>query len=98
MGEPVTQAVQVRIEGLVQGVFYRGWTIENAVELGCKGWVRNRRDGSVEALFVGPRAAIDEMLARCAEGPPAARVAAVLPSDVPPPDPLPRDFRGLPTV
>ncbi len=94
----MTEAVQVRIEGLVQGVFYRGWTIENAEQLGLKGWVRNRRDGSVEALFVGPRQAIESMLARCGEGPPAARVAAVIPADVAPPDPLPRGFRDLPTV
>ncbi|MBA0558437.1 hypothetical protein Golob_015454, partial [Gossypium lobatum] len=46
-----TQTVRAVIKGRVQGVFYRNWTIENATQLGLKGWVRNRKDGSVEALF-----------------------------------------------
>ncbi len=70
-------ARQVRIEGRVQGVWYRGWTIEQASGRGLAGWVRNRRDGSVEALFAGPEAIVEEMVALCREGPPAARVTAV---------------------
>ncbi|KAL9228069.1 hypothetical protein vseg_003685 [Gypsophila vaccaria] len=69
---------QVRcvIKGRVQGVFYRNWTIENATQLGLKGWVRNRRDGSVEALFSGKPEAVDEMMQRCRRGPPDAMVTA----------------------
>jgi acylphosphatase len=71
------RAVRVRITGRVQGVYYRGWTEDNALELGLDGWVRNRRDGAVEALFSGSRASIAEMLKRCHDGPPSARVEAV---------------------
>lgn len=62
------------IKGRVQGVFYRDWTVENATELGLKGWVRNRRDGSVEALFSGRPESVTEMEQRCRRGPPAAMV------------------------
>ena len=74
---PATGAVRVRIRGHVQGVWYRGWTVETARALGLRGWVRNRSDGSVEALFVGPAGARREMVDRCRAGPPAARVDRV---------------------
>lgn len=74
-----TKAVLVRIEGRVQGVFYRGWTVEEAMRRQLRGWVRNRRDGSVEALFAGAKDAVEEMLEACWQGPPSARVSAVLP-------------------
>ena len=67
-------AVRVRIMGRVQGVWFRGWTVDQARRLGLAGWVRNRHDGSVEALFVGAADRVDAMLALCREGPPAARV------------------------
>ena len=66
--------VRVVVKGRVQGVFYRNWTIENANELGLKGWVRNRRDGSVEALLSGSPNSVEEMQQRCRRGPPAAVV------------------------
>jgi acylphosphatase len=69
--------VQVRIEGRVQGVGYRIFVEMSASELGLDGWVRNRRDGSVEAVFQGHDEDIDEMLQRCREGPPASAVARV---------------------
>ncbi|XP_038882773.1 uncharacterized protein LOC120073926 [Benincasa hispida] len=69
-----TKTVRVVIKGRVQGVFYRDWTVENATELGLKGWVRNRRDGSVEALFSGRPESVTEMEQRCRRGPPAAMV------------------------
>lgn len=70
-------AVEARISGLVQGVWFRGWVREEARGLGLTGWVRNCSDGSVAALFVGPEAAVGSMLALCHQGPPAARVVAV---------------------
>ena len=69
--------VHVHIEGGVQGVGYRLWTKRVADGLGLSGWVRNRREGSVEALFCGPAGDVARMLERCKDGPPAARVTAV---------------------
>ena len=71
------RCVRVRIEGSVQGVGFRYWTERVATELGLTGWVRNRRDGTVEALFCGPAQDVAEMLERCREGPRAARDTAV---------------------
>ena len=65
------------IHGRVQGVFYRGWTVETARALGLNGWVRNRRDGTVEMLIAGDDEAVAAMIARCREGPPAARVERI---------------------
>jgi acylphosphatase len=67
----------VRIRGKVQGVWYRSWTVEQAVKRGLRGWVRNRQDGSVEAMFAGEAAAIDEMIAVCRKGPRLARVDSI---------------------
>jgi acylphosphatase len=72
------RSVRVRIEGRVQGVGYRYWTEGRAMELGLAGWVRNRRDGSVEAVFAGPADGVAELLHWCREGPRGARVAAVI--------------------
>ncbi|XP_010553001.1 PREDICTED: uncharacterized protein LOC104823233 [Tarenaya hassleriana] len=72
-----SKTVRVVIKGRVQGVFYRDWTVENAKQLGLKGWVRNRRDGSVEALFSGSPEIVDEMQQRCRRGPPAAFVTGL---------------------
>lgn len=85
----------VKIEGRVQGVFYRAWTEQTARRLNLDGWVRNRRDGSVEAVFSGPDAQVDDMLRRCADGPPDAKVSKVVITDeggVPP-----SGFNVLPT-
>ena len=73
------RSIHVRIEGRVQGVGYRAFVEMNAVELGLDGWVRNRRDGAVEAVFQGPDTAVDDMLRRCEVGPPAAAVTRVQP-------------------
>ncbi|CAH8313098.1 unnamed protein product [Eruca vesicaria subsp. sativa] len=72
-----SKTVRMVIKGRVQGVCYRNWTVENAEQLGLKGWVRNRRDGSVEALFSGPTQAVEEMQQRCRRGPPAAMVTGL---------------------
>jgi acylphosphatase len=69
--------VSVKIEGRVQGVFYRAWTKETACSLGLDGWVRNASDGSVEAVFSGPAAKVDAMLKLCEDGPPDALVTKI---------------------
>lgn len=71
------RTVQVRVEGSVQGVGYRAFTQINADELSLEGWVRNRRDGSVEAVFQGPSEVVEMMLLRCRRGPPDAVVSRV---------------------
>jgi acylphosphatase len=90
-----TKAVLVRIEGRVQGVFFRGWTIAEANRRGLGGWVRNRSDGSVEALFAGSNKAVDDMVAACSQGPSAARVTGVSTKAAEFPDRP--GFRPLPT-
>jgi acylphosphatase len=72
-----SRTVHVRIEGRVQGVCYRAWVETMALALGLSGWVRNRHDRSVEAVFQGPPEKVSEMLRNCEEGPPAARVTRV---------------------
>ncbi|KAJ4704953.1 Acylphosphatase [Melia azedarach] len=74
---PHTKTVRVVVKGRVQGVFYRNWTIENATQLGLKGWVRNRRDGTVEALFSGNPDSVQDMEQRCRRGPPDAMVTGL---------------------
>lgn len=71
------RTVRLKIDGRVQGVWYRGWTVEQARLLGLDGWVRNRRDGSVEAVVSGSPDAVERMILACHDGPPAARVQAV---------------------
>lgn len=66
------------IQGFVQGVFYRVSCAERARELGLTGWVRNTRDGAVEAVFEGDRAAVEEILRWCRIGPPGARVTNIV--------------------
>jgi acylphosphatase len=65
------------VRGRVQGVWFRGWTVDVATGLGLDGWVRNRRDGSVEILASGPEEAVAALVERCRKGPPAARVEGV---------------------
>ena len=72
------RAVRLRIRGRVQGVWFRGWTCEQAIARGLSGWVRNRRDGSVEALLVGPPDAVEALVAACRHGPTHARVDEVV--------------------
>lgn len=88
------KAVHVIIEGRVQGVWFRGWTIQEASFLDLTGWVRNRRDGSVEAVFAGPAEDVDTMIEMCLQGPPAARVEHV--TVTPTEDPGVEGFRRRP--
>ena len=92
-------ALQARlaISGRVQGVGYRDWAVTTGQRLGLSGWVRNRTDGSVEALVVGDDEAVGKMIEACRTGPRLARVDAV---DVEPVDldVLPSGFTRRPTA
>ncbi|MFO1157584.1 MAG: acylphosphatase [Reyranellaceae bacterium] len=74
----------MKIAGRVQGVGYRDWTQAVARQLGLSGWVRNRLDETVEAVFAGEAATVDRMVAACRRGPSLALVEAVemLPADM----------------
>jgi acylphosphatase len=93
---------QVMITGRVQGVGYRAWVEHRARAHDLEGWVRNRRDGSVEALFAGPAGEVSDMVERCRRGPSSARVESVK-DEVASPDALNlrrsgERFSVLPTV
>ena len=75
------KAIHVFIEGRVQGVWFRGWTAQQADTLGLSGWVRNLRDGRVEAVFSGDPGNVETMLGLCRKGPPLARVDHVTVGD-----------------
>jgi acylphosphatase len=68
-------AIHLIIHGRVQGVGYRSWAVQTARSLGLNGWVRNRNDGTVEAVISGDHSAVKEMRAACQRGPIAAKVA-----------------------
>jgi acylphosphatase len=80
-GESVRHAVCLRVTGRVQGVGFRDFVHREAATRELDGWVRNRRDGSVEAVVVGPPEAVDAVIAACREGPRAAVVKDVDVSD-----------------
>ena len=94
-------AVHVRIQGVVQGVWFRNWTVEEAAKRKLRGWVRNRNDGSVEAVFVGDEPEVRDMVAACRRGPPKAQVSKVIqiPGEYRPDETeLPPGFKVLPSV
>lgn len=93
-GDAVT-ALRLSIVGQVQGVGYRAWTVREAMRRDLRGWVRNRRDGSVEALLIGETEAVAGMAAACRLGPPLAQVIDVRQS--PAEDDGSADFLELPT-
>jgi acylphosphatase len=70
-------ALHVVIRGDVQGVGYRASMQSLAAEAGLTGWVRNRRDGTVEAYVQGDAQAVERIVAWCRRGPPAARVTSI---------------------
>ncbi len=72
-----TRTVHVRIEGRVQGVGFRAFVERHALASGGQGWVRNRRDGAVEAVLHGPAEVVAELLRHCEEGPPSSVVDSV---------------------
>ncbi|MBX4909596.1 MULTISPECIES: acylphosphatase [Rhizobium] len=71
------EAVRVRISGRVQGVGFRMWTRDQALQLGVTGWVRNEADGSVTALIAGAGSAISTMLECLKRGPAGASVSSI---------------------
>ncbi len=84
------------IAGRVQGVGYREWMVVEAVRLGVAGWVRNRADGSVEALVEGEEDAVEELLRACRRGPRLARVDLIEEAPAEPPEEP--GFRRLPSL
>ena len=73
-----TAARRLVIAGRVQGVGYRAWAIEAALRHGLRGWVRNMKDGKVEALVIGTAESVADMIETCRRGPPTAHVIAVM--------------------
>lgn len=71
------KAVRVVVAGRVQGVWFRGWTVDQAQAMGLDGWVRNRADGTVEAVFRGSPELVDRAAAGCWRGPPSAAVTSI---------------------
>ena len=90
------RAESFRIEGRVQGVGFRWWAVGAARGLRLCGWVRNRRDGSVELRAIGEPEAIDRLAVLCREGPRAAAVVAV--TRTPAEDDGSQDFEERATV
>lgn len=75
--------IHIRVFGRVQGVGFRAWTVRQALDLHLTGFVRNRRDGSVEVMATGDIAALNDLLNRCHNGPTFARVDRVEPMAYP---------------
>lgn len=71
----------LRIFGRVQGVYYRAWSVETATSLGLTGWVRNRKDGSVEANVTGQQEAVQNFIESCRTGPEHANVESIKTED-----------------
>ncbi len=90
------KSVRLSIAGKVQGVYYRNWTVTNARQFNLSGWVRNRLDGSVEAVLCGEEHQVLTMIDACWQGPSAARVDSIQIEDCAPPPGS--DFKKLPTA
>jgi acylphosphatase len=88
--------MRLRIEGTVQAVGYRDFVIAEARELGVDGWIRNRSDGTVEALVSGPNAVVEKLILLCTKGPPGARVTSYELHNAEPPEN--KGFRRRPTL
>lgn len=95
MNGAVDITLHVRIHGRVQGVWYRAWTQQEATKLNLRGWVRNRQDGTVEAVISGPKEQVDAMIRACYQGPPLAKVIEIETASANPP--AEKAFETLPT-
>ncbi|HEY1630025.1 MAG TPA: acylphosphatase [Rhizomicrobium sp.] len=89
-------SLRLRIEGFVQAVGYRNFVIGEAQKLGIDGWVRNRSDGTVEALVSGPTKIVETIVAVCMRGPDGSRVHNVELHNAEPPEE--KGFRRRPSV
>ena len=96
MSDDRTHARRLLVEGRVQGVGFRAWLEDEARAHGLDGWVRNRRDGTVEAVLAGAPARVDAVVQRCHAGPALARVSAVRTTPVD--EPVEPGFRQRSTV
>lgn len=94
--QPDRLSIRLLIAGRVQGVFFRNWMIAEANRLDLDGWVRNRADGTVEAVIAGPRPAVEELAELCRQGPDSAQVASI--DRIPAPDPGGRGFTRAATA
>ncbi len=91
--------IRLVVHGRVQGVGFRAWTVDTARRLGLCGWVRNRRDGTVEILAAGVPAGVAALERACRHGPPPADVTAVVRTEAPEPPPACEGgFHQAPTV
>jgi acylphosphatase len=90
------KAVHVTISGRVQGVGFRAWAKSSATKAGLNGWVRNRSEGTVEAVFSGKSEHVDTMLIACKDGPLASRVTDLQSEEWP--DAVPSGFELKGTV
>ena len=90
-------SIHLTISGRVQGVGYRAWLHDRAGALGLSGWVRNRREGTVEAMIQGPSDDVARLLEECRSGPPAARVDGIECAETAD-EALPGDFEVRPTT
>jgi acylphosphatase len=97
MTEATGVALLLTITGRVQGVGYRDWAVAEARRLGLAGWVRNRRDGAVEALVAGEVAAVEAFVVACRQGPPFAQVVGAATAPAPSEDAL-TPFARRPTA
>ncbi|MCK0505513.1 acylphosphatase [Aromatoleum anaerobium] len=93
MLDDATVSRHLTIRGRVQGVYYRASAQAEGVRLGLAGWVRNRRDGSVEALVAGPETAVEHFITWARRGPPAAHVQELVVAEGPLPEPGPFSVR-----
>jgi acylphosphatase len=75
--DELNRTVHISVRGDVQGVGYRAFVETSAAELRIDGWVRNRRDGTVEAMFQGRAGDVAELIRRCRRGPPAGFVTKI---------------------
>ena len=72
-----TKQIKVLVSGRVQGVWYRGWTVQKAVSLNVKGWVKNLATGQVEGLFFGEEKDVELLIEACWQGPEQAQVNTI---------------------
>ncbi|MBI3516650.1 MAG: acylphosphatase [Proteobacteria bacterium] len=94
----MSRTARLIIRGRVQAVGYRAWALDQATRLGLAGWVRNRADGTVEAVATGDDAAVERFIAACRSGPGLARVTAVDVSEADPGEGGGPGFEFRPTV